>query len=49
VALRNPYDIPMLPQCQCRIASYDYSSPALMGLEDVFRGGEMTGKLPVVL
>ena len=49
VALRNPYDIPLLPQCQCKIAAYDYSTPALMGLEDVFRGGEMTGKLPVAL
>ena len=48
-ALRNPYDIPLLPQCQCKIAAYDYSTPALMGLEDVFRGGEMTGKLPVAL
>lgn len=49
VALRNPYDIPLLPQCQCKIAAYDYSTPALMGLEDVFRGREMTGKLPVTL
>ena len=48
-ALRNPYDIPLLPQCQCKIAAYDYSTPALMGLEDVFRGREMTGKLPVTL
>ncbi len=49
VALRNPYDIPLLPDCACKIAAYDYSTPALMGLEDVFRGGEMTGVLPVKL
>ena len=49
VALRNPYDIPMLPGCQCRIAAYDYSTPAFQALEEVFRGGEMTGKAPVAL
>ena len=49
VALRNPYDIPLLPDCVCKIAAYDYSTPALIGLEDVFRGGEMTGVLPVKL
>ena len=49
VALRNPYDIPLLPENSCRIAAYDYSMPVLQGLEEVFRGGEMTGKLPVQL
>ncbi len=49
VALRNPYDIPLLPKDACRIAAYDYAQPVLQGLEDVFRGGEMTGKLPVTL
>lgn len=49
VALRNPYDIPMLPACKCRIAAYDYSTPAFQALEEVFRGGEMTGKAPVAL
>ena len=49
VALRNPYDIPMLPDCLCKIAAYDYSTPAFMALEEVFRGGEMTGKSPVSL
>jgi beta-N-acetylhexosaminidase len=49
VAMRNPYDIPLLPDCECKIAAYDYSLPALKGLEDVFRGGEMTGVLPVKL
>ena len=49
VALRNPYDIPMLPDCRCKIAAYDYSTPAFQALEEVFRGGEMTGKAPVSL
>lgn len=49
VALRNPYDIPMLPDCACKIAAYDYTTPVFMALEEVFRGGEMTGVLPVKL
>ncbi|MBR2047633.1 MAG: glycoside hydrolase family 3 protein [Oscillospiraceae bacterium] len=49
VAMRNPYDIPLLPECACTIAAYDYSIPALQGLEEVFRGGEMTGICPVAL
>lgn len=49
VALRNPYDIPLLPDCKCAIAAYDYSTPAFAALEEVFRGGEMTGKAPVAL
>ena len=49
VALRNPYDIPALPDCACKIAAYEYSMPALRALEEVFRGGEMTGVCPVAL
>ena len=49
VALRNPYDIPLLPDCACKIAAYDYSVPCFRALEDVFRGGTMTGHLPVNL
>lgn len=49
VALRNPYDIPMLPECQCKIAAYDYALPTFIALEEVFRGGEMTGVCPVKL
>lgn len=49
VALRNPYDIPMLPDCACKIAAYDYTTPVFKALEEVFRGGEMTGVLPVTL
>ena len=47
VALRNPYDIPALPDCACKIAAYDYCVPAFRALEEVFRGGEINGKLPV--
>ena len=49
VALRNPYDIPLLPDCACKIAAYDYSAACFKALEDVFRGGTMTGRLPVKL
>ena len=49
VALRNPYDIPLLPECACKIAAYDYSVPCFRALEAVFRGGAMTGVLPVRL
>lgn len=49
VALRNPYDIPLLPECQCKIAAYDYAMPAFVALEEVFRGGEMMGVSPVQL
>jgi len=49
VALRNPYDIPELPDCACKIAAYDYSTPTFRALEEVFRGGTMTGMLPVKL
>lgn len=49
VALRNPYDIPALPDCACKLASYDYSLPALRALEAVFRGEKATGVSPVAL
>ncbi len=49
VALRNPYDIPLLPECACKIAAYDYTTPAFQALEEVFRGGEMVGVSPVKL
>lgn len=49
VALRNPYDIPLLPECRCKIAAYDYSTPVFAALEEIFRGGAMTGTAPVKL
>lgn len=49
VALRNPYDLPVLPDCACKIVAYDYSTPCFRALEEVFRGGPMTGVLPVKL
>ena len=49
VALRNPYDLPLLPECACKIAAYEYSLPCFEALAEVFRGGAMTGKLPVKL
>ena len=49
VALRNPYDIPLLPDCACTIAAFDYSTACFRALEEVFRGGKTTGKMPVKL
>ena len=49
VALRNPYDIPLLPECSCKIAAYDYTEPCFRALEEIFRGGSLSGTLPVKL
>lgn len=49
VMLRNPYDMPLLPDCACKIAAFDYSVPCFKALEEVFRGGAMGGVLPVRL
>lgn len=49
VALRNPYDLLELPESTSRIAAFDYSAAAFQALEEVFRGGAMTGKMPVKL
>lgn len=49
VALRNPYDLPALPDCACKIALFDYAAPAFHALEKAFRGGTVTGKMPVAL
>jgi len=49
VALRNPYDIPVLPECACKIAAFDYSVACFEALKEIFRGGAMTGSLPVKL
>lgn len=49
VTLRNPYDIPLLPDCACKLAAFDYSTPCFRALEEVFRGGAITGSLPVKL
>ena len=49
VALRNPYDIPLLPDNVCKIAAYDYTIPAFEALDEIFRGGAMTEISPVKL
>lgn len=49
VALRNPYDLSVLPECRCKIAAFDYSIPCFEGLIQIFRGGAVTGSLPVKL
>ena len=49
VALRNPYDLPLLPSCTCSIAAYDYTGAAFQALEAVLKGEETTGISPVAL
>lgn len=49
VTLHTPYDLPLLPESACKIAVYEYTAPCLQALEEVFRGGAMTGVLPVKL
>lgn len=46
-ALRNPYDLPLLPQNVGRLAVWDYSADSLNALCEVLRGGECTGRMPV--
>ena len=46
-ALRNPYDLPLLPQNIGRLAVWDYSADSLAALCEVLRGGECTGRMPV--
>lgn len=48
-ATRNPYDLPMLPDCACRISVFDYTEDAFEALFKVFQGGEMMGHIPVML
>lgn len=49
VALGSPYELPLLPDCACKLAAFDYSTTSFRALEDVFRGGSVTGRLPVKL
>lgn len=46
-ALRNPYDLPLLPDNIGRLAVWDYSADSLAALCEVLRGGECTGRMPV--
>ena len=49
VALRNPYDLPLLPEGTGRFAIYDYSPEAFQALISVFQGKPAPGHLPVTL
>ncbi len=48
-ALRNPYDLVMLPRGIHRVAAWDYTSDSLAALSGVFSGGECGGVMPVRL
>ena len=48
-ALRNPYDLPLMPENAALLAAFDYSRDSLAALADVFSGGECRGIMPVAL
>lgn len=48
-ALRNPYDLPLMPASAALLAAFDYSRDSLAALADVFSGGDCRGVMPVVL
>lgn len=49
IALRNPYDLASLPDSVWKLAAYDYSAPAFDALEEILRGGSVSGVCPVRL
>lgn len=49
VLLRNPYDLPRLPECDCRLALFDYTEDSFRALTQVLRGAEAPGRMPVRL
>lgn len=48
-ALRNPYDLPLLPENVGKLAAWDYSADSLNALCEIFTGGVCTGHMPVQL
>ena len=48
-ALRNPYDLPLLPESVGKLAVFDYTPDSLSALCEVLSGGECTGVMPVRL
>lgn len=48
-ALRNPYDLPLMPENSALLAAFDYSRDSLAALADVLSGGECRGIMPVAL
>ena len=49
VTTRNPYDLPLLPECACRISAYDYTESSFQALVRVLKGEKITGTIPVKL
>lgn len=49
VALRNPYDLPLLPEGCGKLAAWDYSRDSLEAVAEVLAGGECHGTMPVTL
>lgn len=49
VALRSPYDLPLLPRGAYKLCAWDYSRDALSAVAQVLRGGECYGRMPVRL
>ena len=48
-ALRNPYDLPLMPENAALFAAFDYSRDSLAALADVFSGGACCGVMHAAL
>ena len=48
-ALRNPYDLSLMPENTALLAAFDYTRDSLAALADVFSGGDCRGAMPVAL
>ena len=46
-ALRNPYDLSLMPENTALLAAFDYTRDSLAALADVFSGGDCRGAMPV--
>lgn len=50
IALRNPYDLMVIPKVNALIANYEFTLPSLTAATDVLFGvTKATGKLPVTI
>ena len=48
-ALRNPYDLSLMPENTALLAAFDYTRDSLAALADVFSGEDCRGAMPVAL
>ena len=48
VALRNPYDLPLLRQNACKLAAFEYTPLSFDAVEAVLRGAQAPGRLELL-